>query len=77
MPDSPPDDEQLIVRYACERFPELDLSEAIALARLHRSGLAYDVGPHCPRDELYYRLAACRVLQLLHLPELGPVRRYG
>lgn len=40
-------------------------------------GHTYDVGPDCPRDDLYYRLEACRALQRMHPPALGSIRRYS
>lgn len=49
----------------------------IALAPPVPPGYTYDVGPDCPRDDLYYRLEACRALQRMRPPELGSIRRYS
>lgn len=54
-----------------------EIAEAlIALAPPLPPGQTYDVGPNCPRDDLYYRLEACRALQRMQPRELGPVLRW-
>lgn len=76
MPDSPQlaaDDDLEIRRYLVECLPADISIEALPPVP---PGFTYDVGPNCPRDDLYYRLEARRALERLNPPKLAPIRRY-
>lgn len=82
MPESlqPAVDDELrtILRDVLERLPP-GVSKDAAVAAVSAPlppGFTYDVGRECPRDDLYYRLAACRVLQRLKPPELAKMQCY-
>lgn len=81
MPDSPRtalDDELAIIfSHVLERLPSDVSVDPSALLTPIRPGFTYDIGPDCPRDDLYYRLQACRALQRIAPPELGPIRGWA
>lgn len=82
MPDSPRpavDDElRNVLRYVLERLPPgVSIDAAVAaVATPVQPGFTYDVGPNCPRDDLFFQLAACRALLRLNPPALRPLSCY-